>query len=85
MRSVAERASELGVLLVDYSKLGSAHAINTLLDLFSISILLLYNILCPLCQSPRIVTCKLNEPATGYSKILQLIIEPELSFYITTV
>ena len=24
-RSVAERASELGVLLVDYSKLGSAH------------------------------------------------------------
>ena len=28
LRSVAERASELGVLLVDYSKLGSAQAIN---------------------------------------------------------
>ena len=31
-RSVAERASELGVLLVHYSKLGSAHRTNNTLE-----------------------------------------------------
>ena len=35
----------------------------------------------PLCRSLRIVTCMLCEPATGYSKILQLITELELGFY----
>ena len=43
----------------------------SLLDLFSFSIFPSYNILSlSLCQSLRIVTCMLYEPATGYSKII---------------